>query len=80
MTLRTPVMFTRVISHLIGLQAGVVGLLSRRGYHKAYGDFPCCLVGGRFDSVEAAAIFMLCTVFSPVLGPIQEHRSLFHRG
>jgi hypothetical protein len=30
-----------------------VGLSSRRCFHVVYGEFPCCLVGGRLDSVGA---------------------------
>jgi hypothetical protein len=50
-------MFTCAFSHLIGLQVGRSGtvvemLLSHR-------EFPCCLVGGRLDSVEAVVCLVL---------------------
>jgi hypothetical protein len=43
-------MFTCVVSHLIGLQVGCSGTVVET---LTYGEFPCCLVGGRLDSVGA---------------------------
>jgi hypothetical protein len=53
-----------VCSHAIspilsGCKLGVVGLSSRRCYHMVHGEFPCCLVGGRLDSVGAVVFPVL---------------------
>jgi hypothetical protein len=39
---------------------GVVGLSSRRCYPMVFGEFPCCLVGGRLGSVGAVVFLVLC--------------------
>jgi hypothetical protein len=49
-------------SILSGCKLGAVGLSSRRCYHMVYGEFPCCLVGGRLDSVGADVNYNVANV------------------
>jgi hypothetical protein len=51
-------MSTCITSHLIGLQVGCSGTIVGTFYHIVYGEFPCCLVGGRLDPVGAVVCFV----------------------
>jgi hypothetical protein len=70
-------MFTCVTCHLIGLQVGCSGTIVETCYHVVHGEFPCCLVGGRLDSV-GAVVYLLEFVHRSNLLKTSCFGNLFH--